>query len=147
MNPPNMAGDVLAFMSSFDQHPDPTGDGLNPASLELGNQLIQEEYSELMEAGADLEAFVCVETLAHFSKEVCDLIYVLLWTLNKLNVPVEACWEEVQRSNMAKLNPDGSYSKWEDGPKVGKVKKPVTWTPANMEPIIRKAFPELRRAK
>lgn len=146
-SPTNMICDVYDFMTAFDQHPDPTSDGINAASLELGNQLIAEEVAELYEATDDLESFASVETLSHFAKEACDLIYVLIWTLNKLNVPIEACWNEVQRSNMAKLNADGSYSKHASGPKIGKVKKPDSWTPANMEPIIAKAFPLLSRAK
>lgn len=138
-----MAEDVLAFMIAFDQPPTAPSARLNFRDIELGRQLIAEEVTELWEAQDELDDKQTVDTLAHFAKEACDLIYVLLWTLNKLGVPAQECWDEVQRSNMSKLNPDGSVSKYEDGPKKGKVKKPATYSPADMEPIIKRVFPDL----
>lgn len=51
-------------------------------------------------------------------------------------IPIEECFLEVQRSNMAKLWPDGKPHYVEDGPKKGKVAKPPTWTPPDLKSIL-----------
>ena len=43
-------------------------------------------------------------------------------------------WDEVARSNLAKISPDGKVHKRGDG----KVLKPEGWTPPNIKDIIKR---------
>lgn len=64
-----------------------------------------------------------------------DTIYVSLGALAALGLSdaqVEALFAEVQRSNMAKLNPDGKPNRREDG----KVLKPAGWSPPNIDGLL-----------
>lgn len=48
-------------------------------------------------------------------------------------IPVEAVWKEVQKSNMSKLWKDGKPRYYKRGPKKGKIKKPTTYHKADMD--------------
>jgi hypothetical protein len=136
-----MQQDVLAFQVAFDQLPRKPGYPVSFVDLELGSQLIAEEITELGDGVEDFLECPNLDNLVQIVDGAIDSIYVILWLLNKINVPVEAVWAEVQRSNMAKLNPDGSFTKWTEGPKIGKVKKPDSWTAPDLHSILAPCFP------
>lgn len=80
----------------------------NASLFELRRALNMEEWQELVEAyeGEDLIAYV---------DAVCDLIYVLCGSCVSFGVDLDACFAEVQRSNMSKLGEDGKPIVREDG--------------------------------
>lgn len=135
-----MADDVLAFMVAFDQLPRALNEPVSAEDLKLAHQLVAEEAQEFFDALENFKNFQSIENLTEVVDGAVDSIYVLLWTLLKFGVPVNACFDEVQRSNMAKLFPDGSYKKYEDGPKAGKVMKPTTWTAPDLHSILVEHF-------
>ena len=50
----------------------------------------------------------------------------------RLNIPINAVFVEVHRSNMAKLMPDGSVRRRQDG----KIQKPDGWSPPNIAAVL-----------
>ena len=49
-----------------------------------------------------------------------------------LNIPQQEVWDEVARSNLQKIGPDGKVHKREDG----KVMKPEGWTPPDIKSLF-----------
>lgn len=130
--PGNMAAGVLRFMLAFEQFPVPLGDRITPEDFVLAEKLMQEEISEMAQGFDKLRKSYSTENLVEFADGAIDTIYVIIWSMLKFNLPVNKLFSEVQRSNIAKLNPDGSYTKNEHG----KVVKPLTWTPPDLQSII-----------
>jgi predicted HAD superfamily Cof-like phosphohydrolase len=90
----------------------------------LWKTLILEEYVELVTA-------LAVEDLKDTADACTDLITVIIGLMNNLGLPFESLWKEVHRSNLSKIEKD--IQKREDG----KVIKPNTYTPPNIENIIK----------
>jgi predicted HAD superfamily Cof-like phosphohydrolase len=88
---------------------------------ELRVRLIQEEFDELHEAMAD-------GNLVAVAKELADLLYVVYGTAVSYGIDMEPVFREVHRSNLSKV---GGYKR-EDGKWV----KPLTYSPAGLEPIL-----------
>ena len=82
--------------------------------FELRVNLISEELKELY---LELEKFDREEGLnfEKLSKEMCDLIYVILGMGVSFGLPLDKCFDEVQKSNMSKLDKDGNPIYREDG--------------------------------
>lgn len=112
---------VEEFHRAFDilVHLSPTI--VDERTRELRIKLIQEEFEELKEAltHGDLESI---------SKEIADLLYVVYGTAVSYGIDMDPVFREVHRSNMSKV---GGYKR-EDGKWV----KPVTYSPACIEPIL-----------
>lgn len=132
----SFAFDVLTFMVAFDQYPRVSNTTIPAQDFELASKLISEEVKEMFDGFNKFEASQSLENLVEFADGAIDTIYVILWTLLKFNLPVDKLFAEVQRSNMAKLNPDGTYTKNEHG----KVKKPEGWTPPNIHQLLVEHF-------
>src|SRR6188768_1928388 len=112
----NMKQDVLKFMEAFDQIQ-------NKDQLQdLYADLIYEEFDEFREALMEMNE---VEEF-----DAClDMIWVIIGHMIVKGWDVEGGWNEVTRSNMAKLDPaTGKAIHREDG----KVVKPANWTPPNL---------------
>ena len=63
-----------------------------------------------------------------------DILVVTIGAIHSLGANGEAAWNEVMRTNFAKIDPEtGKVRKREDG----KVLKPEGWTPPNLEPFTR----------
>ena len=120
----------MTFMIAMDQTPSERP--VSPASFELAGRLIEEEYQELQLGFAKFRAAQSFENMAEMVDGACDLVYVILWAMLKFNIPFDACFAEVQRSNMAKLQADGTPLKNEHG----KVLKPAGWTPPDIHSIL-----------
>ena len=71
----------------------------NLGQFELYLNLIQEELGELMEAVEDSDNVEVFDALL-------DIIVVCIGAGYSLGLPMQAGWEEVVRSNMAKVDPD-----------------------------------------
>ena len=95
----------------------------NRDQYQLYCNLIHEEFNELVASSTkvdDLDALI-------------DILVVTIGAINSLGVNGEAAWQEVMRTNMAKIDPvTGKVLRREDG----KVLKPEGWTPPDLKPYI-----------
>ena len=120
---------MQAKVKEFHAHyslPDPTSPSIPPAEvLSLRMRLIHEELGEFEQASAAGDMLAAI-------KELSDLLYVVLGAANAYGVDIEPFFDEVHRSNMTKTWPDGSIHK----DAQGKVLKPPTYSPAQLEEIL-----------
>lgn len=95
---------------------------------DVRQNLIFEEVGELFKAmnNKDLEQIF---------DAILDIQYVVLGTALTYGLEhrMEAGWKEVQRSNMAKVGPDGKVNMRADG----KILKPETWTPPDLHGVLK----------
>ena len=130
----NVFRDQAKFMKACEQT---VGDS-NEDQFKLYLKLIKEEYNELLEAqglnqNLDRIGYLPVDKVETLDALI-DIMVVTVGALQSLGVDAEGAWNEVMRSNMAKIDPDtGKVRKREDG----KVLKPADWTPPNLNPFIK----------
>jgi len=118
----NIFKDSKDFMVAIDQH-EP-----NQAQFDLYVKLIDEEHSELHDA---IEADDRVEQL----DALVDILVVTAGAINSMGADGEGAWNEVMRTNFAKVDPEtGKVRRREDG----KVLKGPNWVPPNLEPFLSK---------
>jgi len=117
----NSNNDVLTFMNACDQ----TKRDFGPQS-ELYVDLIVEEFRELVTAYGNRDRVEIADACA-------DLKWVIEGLEITLNLPQQEIWDEVARSNLAKISTNGKVLKREDG----KVLKPEGWTPPNIKSILK----------
>ena len=115
-----MYNDVVKFIEACDQPK-------TPENANLYNKLIREEFDEYVGALLLKDE---VETL-----DACmDMIWVILGFCYMKGYNVAGAWNEVARSNLAKINPEtGKVNKREDG----KVLKPQGWTPPQLAEFVK----------
>ena len=96
--------------------------------FKLRVSLISEELKELEDAIKD-------KNIVEIADALCDIQYVLSGAILEFGLGEKFVdlFEEVQRSNMSKLDKDGNPIYREDG----KVLKPEGWTPPNIKAIIK----------
>lgn len=82
------------------------GNGKEAAALRP--RLLDEEHSEVQEA-------LVVGSRRQIAKELADLVYVAAGTALVYNIDLDQVLEEVHKSNMSKLGPDGKAIKRADG--------------------------------
>ena len=117
---------VQAFHRTFDIVANQVPTVVEERTRELRVRLIQEEFDELKEALAS-------DDLSSIAKEMADLLYVVYGTAVSYGIDMEPVFREVHRSNMSKV---GGYKR-DDGKWV----KPVTYSPALIEPILAEQGP------
>jgi len=118
----NIFEDQKKFMVACDQ----TVDVTNGNQLALYVELIAEECAEL---SAALRAEDKIETL----DALVDILVVTTGALHSLGVKPEDAWNEVMKTNFAKIDPTtGKVKKRADG----KVLKPDGWTPPDLKQHI-----------
>jgi predicted HAD superfamily Cof-like phosphohydrolase len=115
-----MYNDVVKFIEACDQEQ-------TPENAELYRNLIVEEYKEFILAHHNNDE---IEQL-----DACmDMIWVILGFCHMKGYDVEGAWNEVARSNLAKIDSTtGKVIKREDG----KVLKPEGWTPPILTPFVK----------
>lgn len=107
--------------------------------LERRSLLINEEHAEVAEALIHWEDTLYGQTSsteeeckAELAKELADLLYVIYGTADELGINLPEVFRVVHESNMSKV--------WEDGTvrynEYGKVLKPPTYTPPNLDGVI-----------
>ena len=95
--------------------------------LNLYISLIEEEVNELVDA---VQAHDKVETL----DALIDILVVTIGAIHSMGADGEGAWNEVMRTNFAKIDPDtGRVRKREDG----KVLKPEGWLPPELGKFVR----------
>lgn len=121
--------DVTQFHRAFGAPVADAPKRLPLARADLRIALIDEERNELVEA-------ICARDLVATADAVADLLYVVVGLAVECGIPVQAVWDEVHRSNMSKLGPDGKPIYREDG----KVLKGPHYSPPDvMGAIVRGA--------
>lgn len=111
--------DIDTFQAACDQTP-------GEANYEMYLSLIDEEYSELIEA---IEANDRVEQL----DALVDILVVTMGAIRAGGFDGEGAWNEVMRTNFAKIDPStGKVRKREDG----KVLKPKGWEPPQLAKFV-----------
>lgn len=91
----------------------------------LRMRLVEEEFDEF-------EVAMRQGDLVAIADAIMDLHYVLSGTSVSFGIPEDECFAEVHRSNMSKLNEDGTAIKREDG----KILKSDRYSPPDLESII-----------
>lgn len=84
----------------------------------LRDRLLREEFNEFAQANDRGDIIEVADALA-------DVIYVAVGTALEYGIPLDRVWTEVQRTNMAKIDPvTGKVRRRDDG----KILKPEGWT-------------------
>jgi len=111
--------DQARFMQACDQ----TVGSVNLDQYALYLDLIREEVQELEDSQhpvSDLDAMI-------------DILVVTIGAIHSMGADAEGAWNEVMRSNLAKIDPEsGLVLKREDG----KVLKPAGWTAPKLDPFL-----------
>ena len=113
------------FMRAFDQDVYDHPSIRDKETQELRYELIREELEELQAAFAQ-------DNLVDVADALTDLLYVVYGSGHSFGIDLDACYREVHRSNMSKLNEYNQPIKREDG----KVLKGSNYSPPNLSKII-----------
>ena len=114
------------------------GPQLPPSNVaKLWFDLIAEEVNELRDdmgfGGTNAPHHNSVgDMLVAIADDIGDILYVVNGLANVLNIPVAQVFDEIQRSNMTKLWPDGTVHRREDG----KIMKPPGFEKPKLWPIL-----------
>ena len=92
--------DVKKFMTTYGQEVKNNPKFPNTNIVKLRIDLIKEELSELIQAVDDLDIVEVADALT-------DILYVTYGAGHSFGIDLDACFAEVQRSNMSKLGDDG----------------------------------------
>ena len=115
----NPFDDVDIFGTACDQAP-------SPENYEMYLGLISEEYQELQEAVSNQDTVEQLDALV-------DILVVTIGAIRAAGWDGAGAWEEVMRTNFAKIDPDtGKVRKREDG----KVLKPEGWQAPQLEKFL-----------
>jgi len=115
--------DQETFMTACDQ----TVNHYNSDQFELYHSLIAEEFAELNAAVTQGDKDEQLDALI-------DILVVTIGAIHSMGADGEGAWNEVMRTNFAKIDPvTGKVRKREDG----KVLKPEGWTPPNLSKFIK----------
>ena len=96
----------------------------------LRAELIREEFKEFQTASREGDIVQAADALA-------DLLYVVYGAALEWGIPLDAVFQEVHRSNMTKLWPDGLPHCRDDG----KILKPPGYSPADVSGVISRFKP------
>ena len=120
----NWFKDVENFHKAFGQRIGTKPELPNDNERSLRMRLLAEEFSEYNSAEYDNDLIEVADALA-------DIIYIALGTAVSYGIPLDTIFDEVHRSNMAKLV-DGKVLRRADG----KIKKPDGWQPPDIKSIL-----------
>ena len=114
--------DQSEFMTACDQ----TVSDRNESQYDMYLDLIREETQELADAIADHDEVEQLDALI-------DILVVTIGAINSMGADGEGAWNEVMRTNFAKIDPiTGKVRKREDG----KVLKPDDWQAPDLEQYL-----------
>ena len=120
----NPFSDQRVFMEACDQ----TANGIrNEEQYSLYRDLIKEEVEELNAAIKENDEVEQLDALI-------DILVVTIGAIHSMGADAEGAWQEVLKTNLAKIDSStGKVIKREDG----KVLKPQGWEPPNLLPFIK----------
>lgn len=116
---------VRTFMKTFGQEVNTKPELPNDETSKLRLELIGEELGELEEAIANKD-------LVEIADALTDILYVTYGAGHAFGLDLDACFREVQRSNMSKLGEDGKPIYREDG----KVLKGPNYSEPNLKKTL-----------
>jgi len=120
----NPFNDQSEFMQACDQ----SVTGVNADQYKMYLDLIQEETQELADAIADNDTVEQLDALI-------DILVVTIGAIHSMGAKGQDAWNEVMRTNFAKIDPEtGKVRKREDG----KVLKPEGWQAPELEQFLAK---------
>ena len=119
---------VFADQAKFMEAGDQTVGHFNEAQFKMYVDLIEEEYNdELKEAIANNDRVEIFDALL-------DIVVVTVGAMHSLGVEPEGGWDEVMKTNFAKIDPEtGKVRKREDG----KILKPEGWVAPDLTKFIK----------
>lgn len=115
--------DQAQFMQACGQ----TVSGWNETQFNLYTRLIQEEVDELWQANAAADPVACLDALI-------DIMVVTIGAMHSLGTDAEGAWNEVMRTNLAKIDPKTGAVKRRESD--GKILKPEGWIPPVLDPYL-----------
>ena len=116
--------DQETFMRACDQ----TVDQFDGTQFDMYCALIEEEHKELEQALLDNNNVEVLDALI-------DILVVTVGAIHSLGADGEGAWNEVMRTNFAKIDAvTGKVRKREDG----KVLKPEGWEPPKLEAFLKR---------
>ncbi len=119
----NPFNDQAKFMTACDQ----SVDRLNEAQYLMYTTLVKEEIAEFLAAFHNNDRVEELDALI-------DILVVTIGAIHSMGADAEGAWNEVMRTNFAKIDPaTGKVNKRHDG----KVLKPEGWQPPVLKPFIR----------
>ena len=92
--------DVKVFMETYDQEVKTKSEFPDEKIVKLRLDLIKEELNELTDAIKNNDIVEVADALT-------DILYVTYGAGHSFGIDLDKCFEEVQRSNMSKLDEDG----------------------------------------
>ena len=116
---------VKNFMTTYGQEVKESASFPDENIIKLRLKLIKEELEELEQALND-------KNLLEVADALTDILYVTYGAGHSFGINLDACFEEVQRSNMSKLDEDGKplYNEY------GKVMKGPNFSKPNLKQFI-----------
>ena len=116
---------VNTFMTTYGQEVKKSASFPDENITKLRLKLIKEELEELEQALND-------KNLLEVADALTDILYVTYGAGHSFGINLDACFEEVQRSNMSKLDEDGKpiYNEY------GKVMKGPNFSKPNLKQFI-----------
>ena len=120
----NELNKVKEFMTACGQEVNTVPTMPDEATRQMRHSILIEEVNELQAATTHIDAI----------DAITDILYVLLGTAHAygLGDKLQAAFNEVHRSNMTKVMPDGKVLRRDDG----KIIKPDTYETPNLELIL-----------
>ena len=118
---------VQEFMEVFGQEVKNNPEWPDGETMELRIDLIEEELGEFKDAILSADG-----TLVDIADALSDLLYVVYGAGHSFGLDLDACFKEVHRSNMSKLDERGNPIYREDG----KVLKGPDFTEPDLESMI-----------
>lgn len=119
---------VLEFQNAFKVKMPDQPKMLSKRRARLRQSLLEEEVKELREANNILDV----------ADAVCDILYITYGTAHEYGIAdrLVMLFDEVHRSNMSKMGPDGKPIFRKDG----KILKPETYSEPKLRPILERDF-------
>lgn len=120
----NPFADQAKFMAACDQS---VGDPSAIKQYEMYYGLIKEEVAELMQAHSEGNKVEQLDALI-------DILVVTIGAIHSMGAQGEGAWNEVMRTNFAKIDQEtGKVRKRDDG----KVLKPEGWQPPKLDQFLK----------
>lgn len=122
----HIMNDISEMMSGFEQELPLTTDFPDQKTRNLRIKLLMEEFHEYIDAEMDSD-------MVEISDALGDMIVIIIGTALSYGIPLDKIWNEIHKSNMAKIDEDtGKVIRRDDG----KVIKPESWTPPDIQGIL-----------
>lgn len=117
--------------------------GIGPAAISVFESPYDEHLPRTKQPRSDLDGLLRdtfndylaaerTDDLKQIDLSLMDLLVSVFGVAWQLNIPLNAVFTEVHRSNMTKLMPDGSVLRRDDG----KVLKPPHWSPPDIAGVL-----------